>query len=289
MKQYLNFLLLVLILLGCDRKDKTLQQKNILLSKTKIEPVKQIEITDSHFQKQNEKKENLHKNKKEHLLSLFECNKVKYQIFSTDSISILENNYGRYQILGDSIKKLHPKLNYKQYINEKEKAIYKKDNIEVHRTKDTVKIRLDNGELKTIYAYNPKASYDEGRSIADYFPKENLVLIAAHIDEAGHYYLMDKKTGKQHMLIGKPIFSPNRKFILSINGDIEYGSTINGIQLFQFNKELKEICFFQLASIEPRKVKWIDNNTFVLELLKNSWTQNDQSYIYNKIKFEIEQ
>ncbi len=287
MKLNLILLFLFTILFSCDRNPKTTPENTITLPKTIIEPVKQVELKDSQIEKQKNKKITRRK-RKDYLLSRFECNKVKYQIFRTDSISIREDKYYRYQKLVDSIRNLHPKLNYEKYIDEIEKAIYKKDNIIVYRTKDTVKVKLDTGELKTIYAYNPTANYDLGRSIADYFPKENLILISARIDEAGHYYLLDKKTGEQHMLIGKPIFSPNRKFILSINGDIEYGSTINGIQLFQFDKELKEICFYQLASLEPRKVKWIDNNTFVLELLKNSWTQNDQSYIYNKINFEIE-
>ena len=296
MKPYFIILSLIsAILFGCDRtqkstpNNKTNQQKNI------IESVKEIESEDTQTEKQEKKKQVTRRKRKEHLLSQFECNKVKYQIFSTDSISFDDDKDNRYKKLTDSLKKLNPKLNREQYIKEFEKAIYKKDSIKVYRTKDTVKIQLDNGKVKTIYAYDPYKKNDLDRYVSDYFPDENLILIGAAIEEAGHYYLIDKKTGEQQMLIGKPIFSPNRKLILSFSGNIDTGLSINGIQLIQFNNNtLKELCYYEFGSIEPRSVKWIDDNTLILELtryvpkiiIKGS-IYDKLDFTYYKVKFEV--
>lgn len=227
-------------------------------------------------------------NKEEQILNEFKCNKVSYQVFYIDSVEIFKPEL--YANLKDSINNWYPKHAYLKKYDELENAIIKREKLEVYKTKDTLKIKLDNNTLSTVFTFDPKKDYDLGRRINAYYEKENLILIKAIIEEGGHYYLLNRKTGEQTYLIGKPIFSPDRKLIIAFNGDLDTGLTTNGIQLFKVTDDLNVelLCYSQLSRLEPNIMKWEDNHTLIFKFREWDIKYNKFKSLFRKVTFDIE-
>lgn len=227
--------------------------------------------------------------RQEQVLSEFTCNQVSYKVFYIDSFQIAETEM--YTALKDSINNLYSKNDYKKKNTELEQAIIKRENLKVFNTYDTLILQLDNDSVSTIFTFDPKRDYDLGRRIIGYYKKENLILLEAVIEEDGCYYLINKQTGEQTRLFGKPIFSPNRKFILAFNGDLDSGLSTNGIQLFKVTENLNVqlLCYSKLSHLEPNKMMWEDNNTLIFKFREWDTKYNKFKSLYRKITFEIEE
>ncbi|MOA14217.1 hypothetical protein D3C78_1343050 [compost metagenome] len=99
--------------------------------------------------------------------------------------------------------------------------------------------------------------------------------------ESYDYILVDKNNGKQTHLIGLPVISPDKKYIVAVNEDLEAQFTFNGIELSESNgKTLKLIEKKEIADWAIREIKWLDDNTLLAHKIvidKNHDTQ--ESYI----------
>jgi hypothetical protein len=71
-------------------------------------------------------------------------------------------------------------------------------------------------------------------------------------------------TGKKTYILGQPFFSPDNKFIMAINCDIEAQYSGNGFQLFEIvNLEIRKVWEYNPTIWGPVDIKWIDNSTLI--------------------------
>jgi hypothetical protein len=210
-------------------------------------------------------------------------NEMQITLQHTDSIFISEYYIDSKTL--DSINSLHG--NWHLRALDIEKYQLKKFHQYIKRDSNGLSIKLkDNNWL--LLTLNPK--YDEVDNTFEYYFKDyGFYSIRTQWGEGNDYKLINDLNGEITYLFGRPYFSPNGQYVVSVNADIEAGYSSNGFQIFKNNNgKLSLICTYEPSSWGPFSAKWIDNETFVTKNitieLKNE--QMDYMYFYSKIKIK---
>lgn len=176
----------------------------------------------------------------------------------------------------DSIYNKHAARSYEEHARAMETYLLGIENPGITRKETGVEVKLLNGkELKLT----PRGVYEDF-TFAHYFKNEKLVVFRVLEVMDWSYIIVNLRDGKSTgRLVGIPIFSPDRKMLISYHCDIESGELDNGFQLLSFtNGQVKELCESFSDSWGPTAVKWLDNTTLVSQN-----QQLDGPDIYKKI------
>jgi hypothetical protein len=178
-------------------------------------------------------------------------------------------------------------------------SYFKKNRFSFPLRNDTAKIDsslvqfLSNGILiktkaKDVVFKNDTSDTDS--RVIYYYQKTLLSLGYIHIQ--GIYYewtrdfLINLESGKETEFWENPIFSPNRKWILSYSGDLESGEMPNGIQLFSNNAgTITRVFENEITNWAPDDIKW-EADTVLLIKRKKLDQNYKESYDYVKMSIK---
>ncbi len=131
---------------------------------------------------------------------------------------------------------------------------------QVKRSGDTIFTRLINGTWASITP-NPE-TIEAGNTFEYYFKDEGFYLIRTQWSEGSEYKLINHLDGRITPIWGIPYFSPDSRYMISVNGDIDAGYTPNGFQIFKLNNSrLKLMGSFEPVLWEPGAAEWTDKQT----------------------------
>lgn len=182
------------------------------------------------------------------------------------------------------------------------------DPFNIKDTSETVRIKKagpavsQKGDSLIFTCANSKAAYlisnhveDDPDNYSAYtfiqdMPKINQWLIMASYYESYGYIFIDKTSGDSTMLYGMPVVSPDNKFILTFNQDLEAGFTYNGFQLFEMNgSKLLAVGTKELISWGPDNVKWKNSNTLLVQqsLIKPDSSNGGQQLVTEYVQIKM--
>lgn len=139
-------------------------------------------------------------------------------------------------------------------------------------------IRLKNGTWKLL-TLDPMT--DEADNTFEYYFKDfGFYSIRVQWGEGNGYKLVNHIDGKVTHLFGRPYFSPNGQFVISVNVDIEAGYSQNGFQLFKNeNGKLKHLGNYEPSAWGPYSAKWTDNDRLILRNQTVEFKNDNMDYI----------
>ncbi|NML37039.1 hypothetical protein HHL17_07495 [Chitinophaga sp. G-6-1-13] len=127
--------------------------------------------------------------------------------------------------------------------------------LEFHLANGQQKIRVDNSEDDDGYA---RYSY------AGYYPALHRHGIFISYYEADGFELINPDNGDTLYTWTAPIVSPDKKYFICPNMDIEAGFNPNGFQLFEINnKDILLVGAPELTEYGIDEVRWVDNKTLI--------------------------
>jgi hypothetical protein len=166
-----------------------------------------------------------------------------------------------------------------------EKYLLKKNKNYTKRDTSGLFIKMKNGEW-TLISLDPMTD-EVDNTFEHYFKDYGYYSVRTQWGEGNGYKLINDLTGEITNLFGRPYFSPNRQYIISVNADIEAGYSENGFQLFENNKgRLLHLGNYEPSNWGLMKALWIDNNTLKTENVTTEVKDgiSDYLYFYSKIK-----
>ena len=110
-----------------------------------------------------------------------------------------------------------------------------KDTSTVRKIADTLFIKTQVKELKFVNT-SDKNDYVNYQYIR-FLKEQNKFLVYCSYYESHDYILIDNRNAEITHLWGLPVFSPDNKYIISGNEDLNAAFTDNGIQLFENNTQ----------------------------------------------------
>ncbi len=139
-----------------------------------------------------------------------------------------------------------------------------RDSDKVQRTGDTLQIKT---AAKNVFIVNNDSDTDEYAQYTymGYNKAIDQYLVFGGFYEWHNYLLIDAKTGSQTVLWGKPVVSPNGKYIVSGNTDLVAQFTDNGIQLFESGNAPKVIGEKILQLWGPEEIRWSNDTTLFVK------------------------
>ncbi len=166
----------------------------------------------------------------------------------------------------------------KQYGNWHERAIaVEKYQIQLHNLNIIIDslariVTLDNGEKLRL---TPNITHDEyGYTFEKEFKDNGFLLFRVQWFEGNNYFLLNTMSGEKTYIGGRAYFSPNGKYLIGIEDDIEALYSFNGFQLYSVEKNGHLKLIWQFSPVwGPYKIKWIDNSSLVTKgyYLNDNW------------------
>ncbi|MBC9930802.1 hypothetical protein [Chitinophaga qingshengii] len=150
----------------------------------------------------------------------------------------------------------------------------------VKRVGEQLEFSLGNGAQK-IRANNGEDDDDFVRySYAGYYPDLHRHGMFIGYYEADGFELLNPDNGDTLNTWTAPIISPDKKYFICPNMDIEAGFNPNGFQLFEIdNKNIRLVGQAELTKYGIDQVKWIDNKTFI------AIYQTDEDIMHNRSRY----
>lgn len=204
---------------------------------------------------------------------------ITVEFTSTDSIGFPA--YYSNQLTIDSISKNYDNSSLTALAIEKNQLDLLKPKIRIDKTNRFV-ILDNNKEIKL----SPDSDSEEAEYTFDkIFKEQRQILFRVQWEEGNNYFLLNSQTGNKTYTIGRVFFSPNNKYLISINDDIEACYSSNGFQLFSVdkNKNLKEIWNYS-PNWGPEEIMWIDNRTLIVKGYYFYGEKWEKKIIYKKMK-----
>lgn len=91
--------------------------------------------------------------------------------------------------------------------------------------------------------------------------------------------LVSKKTGKMSEMSGRPTFSPDQKWLLTGNTDLEAAFTDNGFELYSLeNDEIIEVGHVDPLNWGPMSLKWLNNREILVTAGMIDYSTYDMSF-----------
>ncbi|UYQ91039.1 hypothetical protein MKQ68_13140 [Chitinophaga horti] len=137
----------------------------------------------------------------------------------------------------------------------------------VNRVGDTLFFHAAQKRVMLINKNNPD---NEGDDFCQYnfmgeLPGSGQWLLFGGFYESYAYVLISKETGDTTFTIGEPVVSPDGKYLVAGNADLEAAFTTNGFELYTNGKVPVRIDERLLDNWGPSAVKWQDARTLVVE------------------------
>lgn len=172
---------------------------------------------------------------------------------------------------------------------------------------DGISIKLYDGTIKKYLPERDEKDHPDYCSICSYkviqeYPVIDSVLILRAYYEGMDYILLNLKTGNETIIANPPVISPDYKYLLSINSDLEAGYTENELNIYAIDenhnltlmvnaltpKFIKVPIEFNEFSIGIASAKWIGNARFIAEAnyYENNH-YNSEAYLASR-SFEFE-
>ena len=208
---------------------------------------------------------------------------IQLTIKLTDSIYIQEYILDNKTL--DSISSLYDNWHLRSLAIENYSLEKNKNYIKSDTTGLSIKMRSGKWKLITL-----DPTKDEVDTTFEYYFKEyGFYSVRTQWGEGSGYKLINDMTGEITNLFGRPYFSPNGKYIVSVNADIEAGYSENGFQLFQNRKgELLHLSNYEPSTWGPMKAIWMDSNTVVTKNVTMEIKNGISDYLYFYSSMRIE-
>ncbi|MFN3556441.1 MAG: hypothetical protein ACK4VN_10790 [Bacteroidales bacterium] len=146
--------------------------------------------------------------------------------------------------------------------------------------RDTIglQLKLTSGEWILV---EPNEEISDVAYTFEYFFKDfGFYSIRVQDIEGFGYFLLNAENETKTQIIGRPYFSPNGEFIISINFDIEAGYNYNGFQLLNNNNGNLTILFtYDPGSWGPVSAIWIDNNSLLVKNKTIEFKSRHERYV----------
>lgn len=188
-----------------------------------------------------------------------------------------------------TLQETTPALITEYYVEDEALAI---KNFEEYVKRDStgLHLKLADGTWKTIFDYKEserEADY-QGHIFEYFFKNVGFYTLQNNLYEGGNYSLINYTTGKETKLGGRPYFSENGKYVISVNSDLEAGYSFNGFELFENkNGELTLLGKYDPKAWGPVSVKWIDEDKLVMKVntmeVINGQIEDFKAYVELKI------
>jgi hypothetical protein len=279
MRKLTNLLFIVLSLCSCRQINKNASNQDSSTSQDKF----------SNIQTPNEigNKENS-ENKKwfepETLDTILNFSfRIQLTLKHTDSVFINEYFLDRKPL--DSITKQFDNRHLEALAIEK--YLLKTNNEFVKRDSKGLYVKLKDGIWKLLP--HDEISDESDNTFEHFFKEFGYYSIRVQWGEGNGYKLVNYLDGTVTPIIGRPYFSPDGQYIISVNCDIEAGYSENGFQLFRIkNKQLQHLGEYKPDAWGPISAKWLDNNMVILKNQTVEVKNNDINYIdfYAEIKIK---
>jgi hypothetical protein len=95
--------------------------------------------------------------------------------------------------------------------------------------------------------------------------------------------LVDRENGDTTITIGRPIVSPDKKYVMCGNVDLLATFTFNGLELYKLNKgKLDKIGQIELIDWGPSNIYWKDDNIIFIKQTRID-KENQEYYTYCKL------
>lgn len=145
-----------------------------------------------------------------------------------------------------------------------EKYLLKTNSEFVKRDAKGLYVKLKNGNWKLLTLDQMS---DEADNTFEHFFKEfGYYSIRVQWGEGNGYKLVNYIDGTVTPIFGRPYFSPDGLYIISVNFDIEAGYSENGFQLFRIkNRKIQHLGDFKPTLWGPISAKWLNNNMLILK------------------------
>ncbi|MEL6866413.1 MAG: SH3 domain-containing protein [Bacteroidota bacterium] len=149
-----------------------------------------------------------------------------------------------------------------------QKAQLKKDRQYVSQDKNGLQFRLLSGEEKQLLHDEQAGPGEAARyEYRYYIPQMGYFVVETSGHEWGEYLLVNDKSGQTTRIWGYPKASPDYKYLIIANPDLEPGFEINGIQLWGFTpKGFQRIWERELTDFEPVSVRWLNEESAEIQL-----------------------
>jgi len=149
-------------------------------------------------------------------------------------------------------------------------------------------VKLSDGSWKKLVADEFLDSSDP--TFEYFFEEAGYYSLRVQWSEGNGYLLVNYVTGEETSIFGRPYFSKNSEYVISVNEDIIANYSMNGFQLFRSDKGyLYLLAEFNPKVWGPEAAIWIDQNTVILKCKTvqekgyDSWDLN----FYCELSFSI--
>lgn len=163
-------------------------------------------------------------------------------------------------------------INFDEYENYSENKFKKLDKSKlIKKNKDSLLINID--DKTTIIFTDTLVNTDNadvrmcehGGDIGNYH------FISINFYESAYYFLINKVNGKKFELLGEPLISPNKKYIVSYCSALDYSQMTNGIQVWKLENEV----LLLQAAIYPsdfqiEEALWVEDGKLAVQIGFNS-------------------
>jgi hypothetical protein len=283
MKRTTAIYFILLLIIGCNQHPK--KEKRVAVASVSLETsTNKIKVDKSSF---IEAPDSL----KPVIKRWFEPSSLDTILIFSDSLQLVFNphdsiSFNEYfldkNILDSLINGLdnsHRKaLAIENYLIPRNQSFVKRDSLGLY-------LKLNNGEWKLL-EIDPMTE-EADHNFEHYFKDFGFYSTRVQWHEGNSYKLINSQNGEVTNLIGRPYFSPNGNYLISVNADIEAGYSDNGLQFF-INKNgiLTLIGAFDPYSWGPISAKWIDNNSLILIGETMEFIDNQSRYLkfYSQLK-----
>jgi hypothetical protein len=210
-------------------------------------------------------------------------NSLTITLKNTDSIYISEY-YVDKEII-DSLNRIHNNshsvaLGIENYLLKINTEFAKKDSLGLH-------LKMENSRWKLISVNQNEEEVDN--TFEHYFQKFGFYSVRTQWGEGNSYKLINDKNGEVTNLFGRPYFSKNGEYLISVSVDIEAGYSRNGLQLFRNRQgELEKILDYEPKGWGPYSAKWKNKATVILKNETVEIRDGEMNYIDFYAKLEIE-
>ncbi|MCE3226217.1 MAG: hypothetical protein K0S32_768 [Bacteroidetes bacterium] len=200
--------------------------------------------------------------------TVLEFNVAQLTLKPTDSIYIEEYFLKNKQI--DSVTKLYDNcevtaLAIEKLVSKRIPGFLRREN---KPEKLFLKLKTEQWHLMTT---DPNLD-DAGHEFEHYFKEFGYYSIRTQCYEGNFYKIVNDSSGDVTKLFGRPYFSSNGNYMISVSEDLIAGYCRNGFQLFKNeNGNLVMIGKFEPTLWGPQSVRWISENKFIMKCarLKN--------------------
>lgn len=134
----------------------------------------------------------------------------------------------------------------------------------VRRHVDTLAFSIDGGG--TAFIINETSDTDNASKYLykGYDKVLNKYVVQGFFYEWWCHLLIDKAKGDTTIVCGAPVTSPDGKYFICGNSDIEAGFTFNGLELYENTSPPKLVCARETPYWGPSQIKWHDNKTLFI-------------------------